>query len=372
MTNPRYPRLRTLHLTSYLLGLMAMLLTAIAAQATDWDSDTIDDDQDWGVALTFDLHPSWEQPAAWNYPGNWATYQPSVLDILAVYEARATFFVSGFANTTAGSPGTPAALWNDLLDDAVDGGHELAWHGREHIDYPKWQNESVSPDPTSEPWPSAWFFVYKEVQCDVSNYLAAKGSHSEWPATLKSYAYPGCTLGNLGNPQANWFLKQYVGHARASDAPSGPAGCSSLPQGCYGYDTETIANQFDLKGLWLDNRNVCVSGTCSVYEILKEISKAYTNKEIVVLAAHHFTTGTGSEFATQMWNLISVLDHINCLQDGGTLGADLLCTAPATPDHSGNPIAYHRFLDLPVPAPLTDVPAGDPAYCQPMNLSSCG
>lgn len=344
-------------LTSLFVAFTALCLfistaPAVAQPAPDWDGDGIEDAQDWGVALTFDLHPTWEQPSAWYYPTDWAAGKPSILDILSIKDAKSTFFVSGFANAATGT-------WNTLLDNAVDQGHELAFHGREHIDIPKWDAESGWSE--MEPWPSAFSFVYSEVQCDVSNYDTAKGDHTDWPDSLSSYAYPGCLSGNPGDPQANWFLSQHMGHARAADAPAGP------------YGTETIANQFDLKGYWLDNSNICRFGACSTYEAVAMVSQAYLNHEIVVFAAHHLTDSSDpSLLATQMWKLLAVLDHINCLQDGGTLESNLLCTPPAQPDHSGNPTVYHRFEDLPTANTPPPMPAGDPAYCQLQSLSSCG
>ncbi len=133
-----------------------------AARYCDWDQDGKEDGEDWGVALTFDMHPSWEATALWT--DSKEETSRSILALLEEYEATATFFVSGFAKVATDTS------WRNLLTDVVNDGHEIAWHGREHIDVPLWKACSgLYPAQPGQPDPDGLYVKY-ELFCDARNY----------------------------------------------------------------------------------------------------------------------------------------------------------------------------------------------------------
>lgn len=340
--NLSYLRRTASHKLTSLVTVTAMLcLTAVSASA-DWDDDGVVDAEDWGVALTFDVH-SWENVDHWNYPSDWSAWKPSILDLLTIYGAEATFFVSDFGSMTRRDyPWEPPKM-GDLLDDAVSRGNELAWHGRQHIDYPKWQCSSGQ---------YAWSYVNNELYCEAPAYDQARASH--WPTDLQSYAYPGGNCGNPGHTTVDSVLSYSIGHARGAGGVQGP------------YPTTTIGNTFRLAGFWLDNVSLCSHSGCLMTGAIQQINDAYNNNKVVVFAAHHFTTAaTGTEHAIQVGNLITILEHVKCLREGGTLVGDACQNPTGVVDNSN---VYHTFDELPQ-ATTASVPRS--YNCPLQSLSAC-
>lgn len=361
MKHSKQHRLQSLSTSVTAVLLMLILATTAHAQAWgNWDNDNLFNHEDWGVALTFDMHPvfSGETVSDWNYPTAY-TQKTDILDILAAGGASATFFVSGFASAP------PNTAWNWLLNDLLADQHELAWHGRRHISYPQWQTQSCTSG-----WNAAWSFFNQEIKCDVTNYEGARASW--WPGAdqLTSYAYPD----TAGDIMVDWYLRDHMGHVRGSS-------------GANPVSAATIADSFQLRGYWLDNFNLCDTTLSPLHvgcgaatpvvdrigPVTQLINDAYLNGQIVILAAHHFTDSReptqpdprGPAYpplplgATRADTLEAVLEHVNCLKNGGTPDG-IYCLPAASPTNS-NWVVFHKFRDLPRPAsssPLTPLPAG--------------
>lgn len=349
MTNSKNHRLQGLSLTPFFLGLMAMLFIVNTAQGQDWDGDGINDTQDWGVALTFDMHPRnyalnpTGHEDSWYWTDWWTTSNPNVLDILADQGATATFF-AGFFNSAG-----PGTAWQWLLNDVVtrSQGHELAWHGRKHEDAGNWMTSWMS---LGLPWItekiSAEAYVTSELSCEVTNYTTA--NLGWWPQNLLSYAYPNTSAHDAVDTE----LKKYVGHARGSGGPLDTFDPSGLMTDfLHSYSTSNIASFFRLQGYWLDEWHI--QGNSD--EAKKLITRAYDNNRIAILAAHSFDLGS----LLNPTVLRDILDHINCLRDGGTVPSGAVECTGDNPGSSTNTV-YHRFRDLPtnpsdpalVPVPL--------------------
>lgn len=319
----------------------------------DWDCDGIDDSDDWGVVLTFDMHPlfSNETVDMWDA----TTARPSILDTLEAYGARATFFVSGF--TAAKESG-----WPELLNKILAKNHQVGWHGRTHKNAKTWMESDTAAGLED----SAQVFVKDQIEDEYANYVEI---FVDPPSGLPSaYAYPDTNA----NDDVDSVLKDNPGISRVRGTPS----LSVL------VPTTEISSRFRLAGQWMDNWATCeppsvipitevvngverevtkvvdgerVTVTKNVYsnckgskliDLINQIRDAHDDNKIIVLNGHNLI---GAGKAPKEHDLLTtetlraVLEEI-CILSGGT--TDLgRCTKPDNSYGAGS--VYHRFKDLP-------------------------